>query len=294
MENNNVEQGKEIEVAKKTLTAKQVRAQIQLIQQVMEAVMIKDVHYGVVPGCGNKPSLLKPGAEKIMATFRITCIPVVEDLSSPDEARYRVRAKMITRDGDTVGEGIGECSSNETKYMWRKTVCDEEWNETPEDRRREKWISGYGDKANYKVKQVRMEIADVANTVLKMAKKRALIDGVLTATGASDIFAQDLDDGYTPNGEPMKGKPEVATPQAKPKTNGSKTEADMRNGIVEMLTTLAEGDESRVPFLLKEYTQFKGKEGNTVAGISDVNALKDKRLEVTYNKIMKEYEETIG
>ena len=36
--------------------------------------------------------------------------------------------------------------------------------------------------------------ADHYNTVLKMAKKRALVDAVLTATAASDIFTQDLED----------------------------------------------------------------------------------------------------
>ncbi len=36
--------------------------------------------------------------------------------------------------------------------------------------------------------------ADQYNTVLKMAKKRALVDAVLTATAASDCFAQDLED----------------------------------------------------------------------------------------------------
>ena len=36
--------------------------------------------------------------------------------------------------------------------------------------------------------------ADHYNTVLKMAKKRALVDAVLTTTAASDIFTQDLDD----------------------------------------------------------------------------------------------------
>ena len=36
--------------------------------------------------------------------------------------------------------------------------------------------------------------ADNYNTVLKMAKKRALVDAVLTATAASDIFTQDLED----------------------------------------------------------------------------------------------------
>jgi hypothetical protein len=41
------------------------------------------------------------------------------------------------------------------------------------------------------------DIADVYNTVLKMAKKRAHIDATLTATGAADMFTQDLieDDG---------------------------------------------------------------------------------------------------
>ena len=41
------------------------------------------------------------------------------------------------------------------------------------------------------------DLADTYNTVLKMAKKRALVDATLTATAASDIFTQDLED-YTP------------------------------------------------------------------------------------------------
>ena len=36
--------------------------------------------------------------------------------------------------------------------------------------------------------------ADHYNTVLKMAKKRALVDAVLTSTAASDIFTQDLEE----------------------------------------------------------------------------------------------------
>ena len=36
--------------------------------------------------------------------------------------------------------------------------------------------------------------ADHYNTVLKMAKKRALVDAVLTTTAASDIFSQDLEE----------------------------------------------------------------------------------------------------
>lgn len=185
------------------LTAKEVKAQVNLIQEVLEGVMKDGVHYGVIQGCGNKKTLLKAGAEKIMATFRLAPELVVEDLSTADCARYRVKVNLLSSSGSFVGSGIGECSSNEEKYMYRRAVNDEEYNESPEDRRREKWGKSYGKVV--KIKQVRMNVADVANTVLKMAKKRALVDAVLTATAASDIFDQDLEEMPEEIREEMQG-----------------------------------------------------------------------------------------
>ena len=122
------------------LTAVQVKAQVQLIQEVMAAVMVKNVHYGVIPGT-DKPTLYKPGSEKILSTFRIAAYPKeIDDLSGPDEIRYRVKVHGLSmNDGRLIGVGIGECSSDEGKYKWRKPVCNEEFDETPEDRRREVW-----------------------------------------------------------------------------------------------------------------------------------------------------------
>jgi len=175
------------------LTAVQVKAQVQLIQEVMAAVMVPKVHYGVIPGT-QKPTLYKPGSEKILSTFRIAAYPKeIEDLSGPDEIRYRVKVHGLSMDdGRLIGVGIGECSSSETKYKWRKPVCDEEFDETPEDRKRKVWKK-YNQQTSQQ-KQVRMDPSDVANTILKMAKKRAQIDLTLTATGASDVFDQDLED----------------------------------------------------------------------------------------------------
>lgn len=201
---------------KNTLTAKEIKAQVNLIQSVMEAVMKDGTHYGKVPGCGDKPTLLKPGAEKIMATFMLSADPTIEDLSFGDIVRYRITVKLLSRSGNFVGAGIGECSSEEEKYHWRKVICNEEFDATPEDRRREKWSKGYQGQPNYQIKQIMMNKADVANTVLKMAKKRALVDAVLTATAASDIFAQDLED-LPPEilPEVHNNKPEVKSPQEK-------------------------------------------------------------------------------
>jgi len=175
------------------VSAKEIQAQVQAIAQVMSAVMKDGVHFGKIPGCGDKPALLKAGAEKLMATFRLAADPQVQDLSTADEVRYRVTVRMLTFDGTFVGSGIGECSSNEEKYKWRKAVCTEEFEETPEDRKRKKWVKPYN-KTAFQLSQIRTQPADVANTILKMAKKRALVDGVITATAASDIFAQDLED----------------------------------------------------------------------------------------------------
>lgn len=209
------------------MRAVDIKAQVNLIQEVMKGVMKSDVHYGIIPGC-KKPTLYKPGAEKLAATFRLSIDPEIEDLSTHDEIRYRIKTRIRSMaSGGDIGCGVGECSSNEEKYMWRKAVCEEEFEETPEDRRREKWASGRN--GAYKIKQVRTSVADIANTILKMAKKRSFIDGILTCTAASDIFEQDLEDlpaefrnASDPDEAPQSGKPDLQPPKPKaPTSNGN-------------------------------------------------------------------------
>lgn len=171
---------------------------MRVVQQVMESVMKKDTHYGVIPGC-KQPSLYKAGSEALLSTFHISVEPIVEEFVTKDsrgrvtEIRYRV--KCVGRHmgtGREVGFGIGECSTGEDKYAWKRAVCIEEFEATDETLRRVKW-SKYQNKTQ-KTEQVRVSPADMSNTVLKMAKKRAQIDLTLTALGCSDIFSQDLED----------------------------------------------------------------------------------------------------
>lgn len=165
-----------------------IRAQVNLVQEVMKAVMKDGTHYGVIPGTP-KPSLWKPGAEVLAATFRIAVSYRIEDLSTPDTARYRITAIGTHQtSGIVMGEGMGECSSGEGKYKWRKASGKREFEATPEDRRRVQ----YG--KSYDVDQVRTEPADLANTILKMACKRAQVAMILNVTAASDCFTQDIED----------------------------------------------------------------------------------------------------
>lgn len=172
----------------KALTAGDMRHHVNLIQEVMQSVMKEKTHFGVIPGT-QKPSLWKPGAEVLCATFRIAPQFRAEDLSTDEVVRYRVTCAGVHQlTGVTLGEGMGECSSNEEKYKWRKAVNKAEFEATPENRRRVKYAK------DYSVNQIRTEPADVANTILKMACKRAQVAMTLNVTAASDIFTQDIED----------------------------------------------------------------------------------------------------
>lgn len=167
---------------------------VAMVQEVMRAVMKQDVHYGVIPGT-DKPTLLKAGAEVLCMAFRIADTYSVEDLSTENTVRYRVTCTGTHQVmGHVLGTGMGEASSGEEKYKWRKANSAQEYDETPANLRREKHGYNRAKKEKFTVQQVRTEPADLANTVLKMANKRAKMAMVLNVTAASDCFSQDLED----------------------------------------------------------------------------------------------------
>lgn len=167
------------------LTVHDIQRHIQLIQQVLHTSMKRDTHYGIIPGT-RRMSLWKPGAELILATFRLGAEPV--SIEEGGEG-FRVTLRIFhIPSNNTVGYGLGSCSWAEDKYAWRKAVNAKEYDAAaPNDRR----VKHYKDGGT--THQVHTNPADQYNTALKMAKKRALVDACLTCTAASDAFDQDLD-----------------------------------------------------------------------------------------------------
>jgi hypothetical protein len=244
-------------------TAAEIRAQVNRIQEVMKAVMKKDVHYGVITGT-QKPTLYKAGSEVLLSTFRIAVELQVEDLAmGSGEAHYRVLARgRHQTSGIVIGEGIGECSSLEEKYRWRAAVCDEEFEETALDRRRVKYKKWNG-KVD-RVKQVRTEPADIANTVLKMAKKRAQIDLCLTGLAASDVFSQDIEDmpselrdelhgSDDESGAPRSTKPATRAPQQRTPSSGGRVSGLATDKQVNLLRVKLERAQIEENALLAEF-----------------------------------------
>ena len=201
-----------------------LKERVQAIKELVNAVFVENVHFGVIPFTNQRRVLLQPGADQICSMFRIAPQYHVDDLSVPGEIRYRVTCRGMSAAGEVLGEGMGECSTAEEKYKWRKAVCDEEWNDTPETQRRVEYKKGSGGNGHYKVKQIKEDPSDKANTVLKMACKRARVAMVLTVTGCSDDFTQDEEvnapDGDEPPPPPRApqsksgGKPPAGKPAA--------------------------------------------------------------------------------
>jgi hypothetical protein len=185
------------------LTLNEVTARVNLVHRVMQTVMQKGTHFGTVPGCGSKMVLLKPGADVLATTFRLVPQFKVERSDMPNGHReYDVTCSMYAHDGALLGQGVGSASTMEKKYRWRK------------------------DDKGQKIENE--DIADMYNTVLKIAKKRAHIDATLTVTGAADLFTQDLieEDGETDTRPPV-AMPQERAPEHAPAGTDRKTVTGM-------------------------------------------------------------------
>lgn len=142
------------------ITLAEAKERLLMLQNFVKEIMIPNVDYGLIPKC-EKPTLFKSGAEKLTDIFgfskQFEVINRIEDWEKP-LFHYEIKAVLTNKKTGLVeAEGLGCCNNRERKF---------------------KTQDGYS----------------IINTILKMAKKRALIDAVLSATRSSGIFTQDIED----------------------------------------------------------------------------------------------------
>ena len=192
----------------------EVKRQVAAMHKLMTDVMQPNIHYGVIPGTGDKPTLLKPGAEKIAlllglaASFKHTMMRDGAHLEVISECTLTRRAT-----GQIVTSASGLCSTRETKYAFRQTTrkcpkCGKAAIIKGNAEYGGGWLcyakkDGCGAKFSDKdpaivnqsgEREDNPNIADTTNTVLKMADKRAFVAAILIGTAASDIYTQDVED----------------------------------------------------------------------------------------------------
>lgn len=133
-------------------------AKIGQFQQVVQKQLRQNLDYGVIPGT-QKPTLLKPGAEKILMLLGLRSEFEIIDSTRDFTAgffQYQVRCKLF-KGSVLITEGLGAANNRERKW-------------------------------------IKQDPFTIDNTVLKMARKRSMTDAALTVGSLSDIFTQDLED----------------------------------------------------------------------------------------------------
>ena len=133
-------------------------AKISQFQQVVQKNLKKDYDFGIVPGT-QKPSLLKPGAEKIFMLLGLRSeFELIDSTRDFDKGFFQYAVKCRLYKGDMlITEGVGAANNREKKW-------------------------------------IKQDPYSIDNTVLKMARKRSMTDAALTVGSLSDIFTQDLTD----------------------------------------------------------------------------------------------------
>jgi hypothetical protein len=209
------------------------------IKRMQTALLIDGVDYGNIPGV-DKPSLGKPGAEKFTlaynTTAEITRSRVVGDNITTPLISYDARCDMHlgSFDGPVIGVGFGTCNSWEAKYRYRNAdrICPQCSKPTIIKGKAEYgggWLcfakkggcgAKFAEDAKAIVDQQVGQIEnpdpwDLANTIMKMAEKRAHVDATLRTFAASGIFTQDMEDNV-PTDAPAKPAAPAAAPVARP------------------------------------------------------------------------------
>ena len=130
------------------------------IETVIKTHLKAGVDYDTIPNCGRKPTLLKAGAEHLASIygFRTTSEIVnrVEVLEK-NFVLYEFKTTVYNANGEVVAIGYGSANTQERKFM-------------------------------------KQGFAASLNVVLKIARKRSFVDAILTATSASRIFTQDIEE----------------------------------------------------------------------------------------------------
>ena len=194
-------------------------------QQACQQYMVKGVDFGSPFPGSDKMSLLKPGAEKVCRLAGVADLyEVLESICDYDKGlrMVTIRCNLTNLATDQiVTSGLGECSSYESKYRYRWVYIREVQElglVVGSLLSRTRTGRNGGEYTQYRLENA--DIVDQFNTVVKMARKRSLVDAALGIARLSEIFTQDGDD------LPSNAQPAPAQARPAPKQNAPQASAN--------------------------------------------------------------------
>jgi hypothetical protein len=213
----------------------------------------------------DKPALTQEGSYNLLSLFK--CVPgsAINQIIRHSDGHLTVVSEvpLYNQDGALVATGNGSCTTREAKYAYRKgeRTCPEcggayinksKFPPKGNPKALPGWycyakIGGCG--AEFDAKDARIveqvvgrvenpDLADLENTVLKMAVKRSTSAAVKKLSLVSEIFATDPAENETPE-PPAKHatapKPTASKPETAPQSNGKvKTAVDLAKKLQDL------------------------------------------------------------
>lgn len=204
-----------------------VLAAQEAIRDLVETALVEGRDYMTIPGT-NKPTLVKPGAERIQMAFgAFSDFEIVEkEIDHDREIHYsKEKWEEAEKPDDEVIERMKAAGTGRFRKSGNQWVWQVKHSEPGVSYGLYRYVircrlisrasgvqigSGIGVASTMESKYIDRP-RDLENTIAKMAKKRAQIDAVLSTFGLSEMFTQDLDD--------MSGGP-TGTPAPSSSGNG--------------------------------------------------------------------------
>ena len=161
-----------------------------LVTEIKKEVMKENIHFGLIPGCGKKPTLFKNGAELLCMSFGLSPESSIQINELGEGHReYIVTTTLRNQNGFNVASSAGSCCTKESKYRYRgneliatgKPVPKNYWVEKNNAILGTGCVAKKDENGNWMIfkkgenKKENEDIADVYNTVLKMAVKGLLL-----------------------------------------------------------------------------------------------------------------------
>lgn len=282
------------------MTVKQAQSWYNKFVEISKSVLKEGLDYGVIDGV-EKPSLFKPGAEKLRVFYGLSietnCVDKTVDLDR-GYIDYTYKTTVKTPSGQIIGECEGSCNSYETKYryLWVKET------DLPDG------FDVKGLKVRDDSIKEPMFAIDKAETTGKYGKsaeywemfKKALKDGTAVKKTEKNRFGKDMEVVYIPNKSYRVQNPDILNQK-----NTIQKMSQKRSFVGAILIATGASEfytqdlEEMDGFTVKQSIENKIKEGDKTSSISsaeDAEIVDDSNIELSTEeyKAISHYLESIG
>lgn len=188
-----------LQTTENTMSIQDMKDRYTKFTEFSKSILKDKLDYGIIPWV-NKPSLLKPGAEKLRVFYGLWVkMERTWELLDLEKDFYDVSymATVTNKEWLVMAQCEWSANTNEDKYKysWIATTKKPSKEEAEKMKAQKigRWSKNWNDRV-WMEKTNATNRLSLKNTIQKMAQKRAFVWAILMATGASEFYTQDVED----------------------------------------------------------------------------------------------------